>query len=262
MIKTEKDVQQDIKEKLRWEPMLRESDITVRVEDNVIVLEGTVNTLIKKTRAEEVAKEVAGLSSIENKIEIVRAGIDAHENKLLEREIKEAIRRETDVNKNWIKVSVHEGWATLEGTVQHIEQSDKIRQVAAGVEGVMGVANLIKVAKHEEEPVEESHVLEELEKENKLEFEFEKENKRKTRDRFQDRNKAEKEKVSRRWDKLKEKAKRRAERKNEFRSEKRNRFQRLVYNVARKITQVASMIGRVRSCLKNQRQEKHETNQS
>ncbi len=254
MIKTDKDIQQEIKQELLWEPTLSESDITVRIHDNVVELQGTVNTLRKKNKAEEVAKKTAGLLTIENNIDVVRNGKATTEDVALEHEVKESIRKNTDINKNWIKVTAHEGWITLEGTVQHADDSDRLRHVAAEVEGVLGVANLIKVAKHEKEEVqpekeEEKELQTASEKHHEEKINAEKELKDKELALQHQRDLEQKRRERTAADFHKERRERRRQkqdRRQKYLKEKYEGLRGAIFNVTRRIEQAKRFIQRVR----------------
>lgn len=196
MIRTEIDIQQEIKNALVWEPLLFESDITVLIEDGMVTLDGAVDTEEKKQKAEEVAKRVARLQAINNDIEVVseeeermrrlekkrsdkkkmkkksaKKAMEREDNELqetlvddreLEHEVKEAFRWNAEIKPKHIKVVAKDGWITLEGTVQHTDQMDQLRQLASEVEGVKGVANLLKVVPPHDEEREETEEFPEL----------------------------------------------------------------------------------------------------
>lgn len=54
------------------DPYLESTNLTIAVDDGIVVLEGTVNSEFKKNQAEEVARDVKGVLAINNNIEVTQ----------------------------------------------------------------------------------------------------------------------------------------------------------------------------------------------
>src|SRR5580704_7226210 len=63
-------LQKDVQDAIKWEPLLSAAEIGVTAKDGIITLTGTVDSYLKKTEAEEAAKNVAGVKAVVEKIEI------------------------------------------------------------------------------------------------------------------------------------------------------------------------------------------------
>ena len=59
-MKTNQELQKDVQDAIRWEPLLNAAEIGVTAQDGVITLTGTVDSYYKKVEAETAAKNVAG----------------------------------------------------------------------------------------------------------------------------------------------------------------------------------------------------------
>jgi len=57
---SDRDIEQNVKEELQWNPDLDASDIAVSVKDGVVTLAGFVKSYTDKYEAEAAAKRVAG----------------------------------------------------------------------------------------------------------------------------------------------------------------------------------------------------------
>ena len=69
-MKTNSQLQTDITEAIRWEPLLRETKITVEAHDGIITLSGIAGSYIKKSLAIDAAKKINGVKAVVEKIEV------------------------------------------------------------------------------------------------------------------------------------------------------------------------------------------------
>ena len=74
-MKNDQQLQQDVMDELKWDPILTASEIGVSVKNGVVTLSGYVNSYSKKIAAENAAKRVKGVSAIAEDIN-VRLGLD------------------------------------------------------------------------------------------------------------------------------------------------------------------------------------------
>ena len=69
-MKNNAELQKDVQDAIKWEPLLNAAEIGVTVKDGVVTLTGVVDSYSKKTEAEDAAKNVAGVKAVVEKIEI------------------------------------------------------------------------------------------------------------------------------------------------------------------------------------------------
>ena len=69
-MKTNQDLQKDVQDALKWEPLLKAAEIGVIDQEGIITLTGTVNSYAKKSEAEDAAKKVAGVKVVIEQIEV------------------------------------------------------------------------------------------------------------------------------------------------------------------------------------------------
>ena len=62
-MKTNQDLQKDVQDAIKWEPLLNAAEIGVIAKDGVITLTGTVDSYSKKLEAEGAAKNVSGVKA-------------------------------------------------------------------------------------------------------------------------------------------------------------------------------------------------------
>jgi osmotically-inducible protein OsmY len=64
MVHTDQEIQTDVLAELRWDDRVHANEIGVAVKDGVVTLTGTVDTYMKKWRAEEAAHRVSGVIAV------------------------------------------------------------------------------------------------------------------------------------------------------------------------------------------------------
>ncbi len=69
-MKNNAEIQKDVQDAIKWEPLLSAAEIGVTIKDGVVTLTGTVDSYSKKTEAEDAAKNVAGVKAVVEKIEV------------------------------------------------------------------------------------------------------------------------------------------------------------------------------------------------
>ncbi len=164
-MKSDQVIEYDVKEELRFHPQLDASDIAVAVKDGVVLLSGFVRSFLEKYEAENAAKRVAGVVGVANDIEVRLRDVDERPDPEIARDAVAAIRAQLPLSWEKIKVTVKNGWITLEGTVEWQYQRQDAERAVRGIKGVKGVSNLI-VLKPTVQPVEIKRRIEEALKRN------------------------------------------------------------------------------------------------
>jgi osmotically-inducible protein OsmY len=144
-MKTDQEIQNDVMDELKWEPFLTASEIGVAVKNGIVTLSGTVDRYAKKIAAETAAKKVNGVKAVAEDIE-VKLGTSSKKN---DTEIAEAaitaLKWHSAMQENKIKISVENGWVTLEGNVDWEFQRNSAKYMVENLIGVVGITNNIKL---------------------------------------------------------------------------------------------------------------------
>jgi hypothetical protein len=69
-MKSDSELERDVKEELRWKPDLDATDIAVSAHNGAVTLTGFVRSYTDKYEAESAAKRVAGVIAVANDIEV------------------------------------------------------------------------------------------------------------------------------------------------------------------------------------------------
>ena len=145
IMKSDAQIQKDVLEQLKWEPVLTANEIGVSVKNGVVTLSGQVDSYSKKIAAEHAAKSVAGVRTLAEDIQI---GVSPRYKKT-DAEIAEAVlnalKWHTSVQEDKIKIKVEDGIVSLEGQVDWEFQKTAARSSIENLAGVRAVFNFITV---------------------------------------------------------------------------------------------------------------------
>jgi osmotically-inducible protein OsmY len=144
-MRSDSEIERDVKDELQWDPELDASDIAISVKDGVVTLAGFVRSYTDKYEAEAAAKRVAGVVGLANDIEIRMPSVDQRPDPDIARDAVAAIKFQLPVSHDKIKVIVKNGWVTLEGDVEWQFQKTTAENAVRSLKGVLGVVNSIHV---------------------------------------------------------------------------------------------------------------------
>jgi osmotically-inducible protein OsmY len=138
-------LKRDVEDELRSDPDIDSTDIAVAVKDGVVTLTGFVRSFRQKRKAEEDVKHVAGVVGVANNIEVRLPIIHRRPDPDIARDAVEALKRDLPFSWDKLKMTVEDGWITLEGEVEWQYQREWAGKAVWNVRGVKGITNDIKV---------------------------------------------------------------------------------------------------------------------
>ncbi|WFU34329.1 BON domain-containing protein [Bradyrhizobium brasilense] len=142
-MKSDSEIERDVREELKWDPDLNADDIAVSVKNGVVTLAGFTHSYTDRLEAEIAAKRVAGVLAVANDIEVRLPAIDQRPDPDIARDAVAALKSQLPISHDQIKVIVKDGWITLEGTVEWQYQKTTADTAVRKVKGVKGVTNVI-----------------------------------------------------------------------------------------------------------------------
>jgi len=158
-MKNNAELQKDVQEAIKWEPLLNAAEIGVTVKDGVVTLTGVVDSYSKKTEAEDAAKNVAGVKAVVEKIEIkVNHAWSLKDDNDIATEVLNAYKWNWRIPNDKVKVKVEKGWITLEGELQWNYEREAAKDAVKDLVGVIGVSNNIKIKSEIHEAIEKSDI--------------------------------------------------------------------------------------------------------
>jgi osmotically-inducible protein OsmY len=156
-MKSNEDLQKDVQDAIKSEPLLHAAEIGVTAKDGVVTLTGKVDSYFKKQEAENAAKNVLGVKVVVENI-VIHLDFDWDEktDNEIATEVINAFKWNWQVPDDKVKVKVEKGWITLEGEVNRDFQRQAAYNAVKNLLGVTGVYNNItiksdhhKLEKHE-----------------------------------------------------------------------------------------------------------------
>jgi osmotically-inducible protein OsmY len=141
---TDDSVREDVLSELKWDPRISsENDIAVAVKDKVVTLSGFVPTFWDKDAAERAAKRVYGVKAVASDISV--KPLWQRSDPEIARDAIQQFERHISIPDDKIKVTVKNGWVTLEGTVDRELQKKLAHSAVKKLKGVAGITNNITI---------------------------------------------------------------------------------------------------------------------
>jgi osmotically-inducible protein OsmY len=145
-MKTDSELKRDVEREFEWDPSIDAREIAVAVKNGVVTLTGVVRKYSDKWAAERIAKRVSGVTAIANDIE-VKLSSERTDADIAEA-ARVALKSDSRLPYDRIKVIVDHGWITLEGSVDAYYQKTAAESDVRYLAGVRGVTNNITVVPH------------------------------------------------------------------------------------------------------------------
>lgn len=157
-MKTNSELQKDVQDAIKWEPLLNAAEIGVTVKDGVVSLTGIVDCYAKKIEAENAAKKVVGVKALVENIKIKFPNSWLKTDAEVANEVLAALKSNLMIPDERLKVSVEDGWVTLEGNLPWNYQRVAAKNAVHLLMGVKGVTNNIKIKSERHDAIEQIDV--------------------------------------------------------------------------------------------------------
>lgn len=139
----DRELQQDVLDELEWDPHLKAGHIGVAAEDGVITLTGTVASYDERVRAEKAARRVKGVVGIANDVQVDLPAGSVRTDTDIALAAVQSLAWNVGVPSDGVKVTVRNGWVTLDGEVDWNVQRVAAEKAVRRMVGVRGVTNLV-----------------------------------------------------------------------------------------------------------------------
>ena len=133
----------DVRFELKWDPKITSNDVAVAVKDGVVTLSGFVSSYWEKDAAEKAAKRVYGVRAVANDLEVKLTSTRTDPE--IARDAVHELDSHIGIPSDRIKVTVKNGWVTLEGNTDWQFQKALAESAVKKLKGVIGVTNNITV---------------------------------------------------------------------------------------------------------------------
>ena len=123
-------------------PRIGPSDITVDTSDGIVTLVGSVPNVSARQYADREAKKIAGVRGVVNELFIAPSfRVDAD----ITQDVRQRLSTSAAIASDALRVTVHQGTVTLEGTVASWAERQEAGLLAGEVRGVRAVTNTLVV---------------------------------------------------------------------------------------------------------------------
>jgi osmotically-inducible protein OsmY len=131
---------------LDLDPRIPDSlEIAVDADGGTVTLRGTVESFRQRRAAADDAYMVEGVYDVDNQLKVSLAGADRRDDDEIRGIALQNLIWDVEVPADAVNVKVDEGWVTLTGDVSYQFESNAAYEDVAGLFGVYGVSNEIRV---------------------------------------------------------------------------------------------------------------------
>ncbi|HUP08879.1 MAG TPA: BON domain-containing protein [Caldimonas sp.] len=145
MDKTDATLKHDIEAELEWDPAIRGSSIGVAVKNGVATLTGHIDTFAEKRAIEKALQRVSGVRAIALELDVRLAPGHRRSDTDIAESVEQALKWNTLVPVNRIRVTVDKGWVTLQGEVEWDYQRRAAEAAVRPLIGVVGMSNNLTI---------------------------------------------------------------------------------------------------------------------
>jgi len=125
----------------KWDPEITSKDIGGSVKDGIVTLYGFVSSYMEKDAVERAAKRVRGVRAVANDLQIKPSFKPTDPE--IARDVVQNLVNHIFLPADKVKVTVSNGWVTLDGTLDWQYQRKLAENGAKSIKGVMGITNNI-----------------------------------------------------------------------------------------------------------------------
>lgn len=143
---SDQSIEEAIIRSFRYDPLLfaRADQLSVSVKDGVVKLDGKVDRVFIKDRAESLIQDVVGVRRVKNDAEVATTAQQPDDMQII-RETQGAIARSAYLDRNDIRVHCQRAHLSLYGIVGSQLEKEVAHHIAGGVRGVVHVNNQLSV---------------------------------------------------------------------------------------------------------------------
>ncbi|GEP51068.1 tri-BON domain-containing protein [Flavobacterium noncentrifugens] len=157
-MKTNEELQKDVQDAIKWEPLLHAAEIGVTAQDGIVTLSGDVDDYYKKTAAEDAAKRVKGVKGIIENIDITYEKSFKKSNRDIVLSAINALKESPVIPKDNIVVKLENAIITLEGQLPWHYQKQAATAAVIKLAGVVAVRNNILIKSDRDDGIEKIHL--------------------------------------------------------------------------------------------------------
>jgi len=144
-MRTDEAIGKDVREELKWEPLLHDACIAAAVKDGVVTMSGKASNYRAKLAANQAATRVKGVKTINDNIEVCLPVYDCLDDRIINIEINNAFRWHGAVPHDQITATVKNGIVTLTGQADEQYRQEAALNAISHLRGIKNIINHITV---------------------------------------------------------------------------------------------------------------------
>lgn len=145
LVKTDMQLETDIREEFQWEPRVCEAEIGLAVKAGVVTLSGFVDSYAQKHAAEHAVARVGGARVVADQLKVKLPGSDARSDTEVGHQVANALKWDVEVPTDAVTARVENGWVFLDGIVEWQYQRVAVERAVRFLTGVQGVTNQTRI---------------------------------------------------------------------------------------------------------------------
>ena len=140
-------IKSDVIKELTWDARVQSENIKVQVPDpGIVILSGEVPSVRTRTRAVFDAWTVKGVKAVDNQIKVnLKSGLDYPTDSVIKRRIVQLLSYDLTLDSSRIEVSVINGVASLNGTVETYWEIEYVEELVSSLDGIIEIFNDLSV---------------------------------------------------------------------------------------------------------------------
>jgi osmotically-inducible protein OsmY len=145
--------EQDILDAIKWQPLLDHEVIDVTDLNGVIKLSGVVDSYVKKKDIEKTVTNVHGVSGIIENIEVKIPDSLRRDDQKIAKDANVFLALNKMVPKDTVKFKVNNGWLTLDGEVNQLQEKEAAMESIHYITGITGITDNITILQQTENKI-------------------------------------------------------------------------------------------------------------
>lgn len=141
-VRTDTDIAHAVREALVWDVFVPDTRIRSTVTSGAVTLEGDVDTWTQRDDAARAVRNLGGVRSVMNLIEVRAPRVDAAK---LRKSIGDALERQAEREANRVSFEVKDGAVKVMGTVHSWAEREAVIGAAKGTPGVRMVEDQLRI---------------------------------------------------------------------------------------------------------------------
>lgn len=138
------DIGRAIEHQMKIQKGISDHLIDVVVDDGIVTLNGSVESLLSKQRAEDVCKAVRGVRAVINNLNV--SAYDISDSELLS-DVENALLRDPATESFDVTIEIKDGKAKVTGGVKSWKEKQLVENVIKGIRGIQSVINELRFDK-------------------------------------------------------------------------------------------------------------------